>query len=102
MSLGRANKGRVVRKIDWVLFSIYLGLVALGSLTVYSVTVGDSELEAVSSLWATPAGKQIMWVGISLVALGIIQFINGKFWVQFAFLIYGVSIVLLLLVPFLG
>ncbi|MEN0046166.1 MAG: rod shape-determining protein RodA [Bacteroidota bacterium] len=95
------NKGRVVRKIDWVLFSIYLGLVALGSLTVYSVTVGD-EIQAVSSLWSTSAGKQIIWVGISLIALGIIQFINGKFWEQFAFLIYGIAIILLILVPFLG
>ncbi|MEL6943977.1 MAG: rod shape-determining protein RodA, partial [Bacteroidota bacterium] len=102
MSLGRANKGRVVRKVDWVLFSIYLGLVTLGSLTVYSVTVGDQELEAVGSLWATAAGKQIMWVVISLITLGIIQFINGKFWEQFAFLIYAVGILLLILVPFLG
>ncbi|MEM8523287.1 MAG: rod shape-determining protein RodA [Bacteroidota bacterium] len=102
MSVRRASKGRVVRKIDWVLFSIYLGLVALGSATVYSVTFSDEGIGTMNSLWATPAGKQIMWVGISLVTLGIIQFINGKFWEQFAFLIYGVAIILLLLVPFLG
>jgi len=94
-------RGRGAKKIDWILLSLYLGLVALGSLSVYSVSIGDEEVN-VGSIWGTEAGRQIMWVSIAAVTMLLIQFISGKFWERFAYGIYGLSILLLLLVPFLG
>lgn len=95
------ERSRGAKKIDWVLLSLYLGLVALGSLSIYSVSIGDEGVKA-GSLWATEAGKQIMWVSIAAVTMLLIQFISGQFWERFAYGIYGFSILLLLLVPFLG
>ncbi|MEM0993205.1 MAG: rod shape-determining protein RodA [Bacteroidota bacterium] len=102
MSVTRSlTGGGAKKKIDWILFSMYLGLVALGCVSIYSATVGE-DLGGLSELWATPAGKQIIWVGISLVAMFVIQFLPGDFWERFAFVIYIVSIILLILVLFFG
>jgi rod shape determining protein RodA len=75
---------------------------ALGCVSVYSVTFSDQGVDDLSNIWSTAAGKQIVWVGISLGVVGVIQSINGRFWQQFAYPIYGVSILLLILVLFFG
>ncbi|MEM9887532.1 MAG: rod shape-determining protein RodA [Bacteroidota bacterium] len=94
--------GRIEKKIDWILFSIYLGLVALGCVSVYSATIGDEPLGSIGALWKTQAGMQIIWAAISLIVLAITQFIPGGFWERFSFIIYIFSIFLLILVLFLG
>lgn len=87
----RHRKG--LKRIDLTTFSIYLGLVVLGWLMIYSVgyhEMGDQRLIQ------TSAGKQAVWIGISFFVFLIINLIDWKFWRTFAYLIYAVSIALLI------
>lgn len=90
------------KKIDIQLLSLYLGLVFMGGLSVYSVSIGDQPFPSLKELWSTLAGQQFIWMGISFLAVAIIQAFNGRFWQRFAYPIYGLSILLLILVLFLG
>ena len=92
-----------LRRIDWMTFSIYLALVGLGWLMVYTVTYeAKASTDTVTAFFQTPAGKQTIWIGVSLVFFAIIFIIDWKFWRTFAFLIYIVSLLLLIAVLFFG
>ena len=87
------------RNIDWPILSIYLGMVVLGWLMIYAVTA--PEVEKYGFLQST-AGKQAIWAGASFFAMAIIYSIDWKFWQTFAYPIYGITLVLLVGVLFLG
>lgn len=87
------------QKIDGTTFSIYLSLIAVGWLMIYTVGLGD---ESELSFIQTTAGKQAIWMGISLIAFFFITLIEWKFWQTFSYLIYGFSILLLILVLLIG
>ncbi|GJM31590.1 MAG: rod shape-determining protein RodA [Saprospiraceae bacterium] len=88
------------KKIDLVTFGIYLGLVAIGWLMIF--TVGYKETGYSENFFNTPIGSQTIWIGICLTLFAFIQLIDWKFWQSMAFPIYGVSIALLLGLLFFG
>lgn len=93
-----ARKRKGFRNIDWTTFSLYLGLVTIGLLMIYAVGYDDSDPV---SFFQTEAGKQTLWIGVSLFVFLIVSLIDWKFWQTFAYFIFAVSIALLILVlPF--
>jgi len=94
--LGRLGS---TRSLDWPLLSIYIGMVALGWLMIYAVTL--PEVEEVGFIRSV-AGKQMIWMLISFFTLAVIYSIDWKFWQIFAYLIYGLTLVSLIGVLFLG
>lgn len=89
-----------LRNIDWATFSIFLALVGVGVMMIYAVS--SSQEASTLNFFDTSAGKQVIWVGISLMAFIVIFAIDWKFWQTFAYFIYAFSIVLLVAVLFLG
>ncbi len=86
--------------IDWVTIAIYLALLSIGVYTIYAVEYvpGDS----FSFDFGTSYGKQLVWIGVSLiVGLGLL-IIDSKFYTVFSYPIYGLVLLLLLIVLFLG
>lgn len=94
--LGRLGS---TRSIDWTTLSIYLGMVTLGWLMIYAVTL--PELEKYGFLSST-SGKQLIWMIISFFALAVIYSIDWKFWQTFAYLIYGATLLSLIGVLLFG
>jgi rod shape determining protein RodA len=45
-------------------------------------------------------GKQLLWITVGLVIIGLIQFIEGRIFQNFAFIILGISVLLLIAVLF--
>ncbi|MDX1942869.1 MAG: rod shape-determining protein RodA [Saprospiraceae bacterium] len=88
-----------IRNIDRITFSIFLAFVAVGWLMVYAVSYSR---EADISFISTSAGKQLIWVGISLLVFAIIFILDWKVWQTFAYLFYILGIVLLVAVLFFG
>lgn len=91
--------------IDFPTFWIYLALVAVGGIFIYSVDIQQSGEPAgmADFLLNTQAGKQVMWIGISLATFMFIHFvIDHKFWQVFAYLIYGMGIAGLIAVLLFG
>lgn len=85
-----------------VTFSILLALVAVGWLMVFAVGYDESVRYNSLEFFSTPIGRQTVWVGISFVAFLLIQLIDWRFWQTFAYLIYGLGILLLVAVLIFG
>jgi len=92
-----------LRNLDWMTFSVYLSLVGVGWLMIY--TVGYDESRPLSDMifdLSTNIGKQTLFIIVSFTALMLILFIDWKFWRTFAYPIYAISMLLLILVLFFG
>lgn len=81
------------RSFDWITFSIYLGLIVIGWLMLYSTKQSiPSELTDFS----TTIGKQTLWIGISLLGFIVAFTLNWRNWDTLAYPIYIFGIILLL------
>lgn len=89
----------VVADIDWTMVLIYVLLVSLGILNLYS-SAHDPENTNLFSL-KTEHGKQIMWFGIAVFAGLVILLLESSFIRTYAMTFYGITIVLLVAVLFM-
>ncbi|HMQ46637.1 MAG TPA: rod shape-determining protein RodA [Saprospiraceae bacterium] len=94
------SSSHVLERIDRVTFGLFLALVIIGWLMIYSVSY--EEVKTASSWLDTSAGKQLVWIGICAFIFGFIMLVDAKFWQVFAYPIYFISLSLLFLVLFLG
>lgn len=90
----------VLKNMDKPLVLVYLLLVAAGWFNIYSV-VYDPETAAGFSL-ATRYGKQLIFIGLSLVLASLVMMADLRVFTQFAYLYYGLCILLLLAVLVVG
>ncbi len=81
---------------DKQLFSIVLGLSFIGILFVYSSSTDNygTDMDYVI--------KQFLWMMVGLVAIGLILMVDYKILFDWAYVIYGISIVLLFLLLIIG
>ncbi len=87
--------------LDWMIFSIYLSLVGVGWLMIYTVGYDEDNTAGILNL-STNIGKQTFFIGISLVILLFTWIIDWKFWRTFAYLIYAIGMLKLLGVLIFG
>lgn len=91
------------RRIDYLTISLYLALVGIGWLMIFTVGYGEDYNQGVTYfLLNTEVGKQTIWIGISLFLLVFLQFIDRNFWRTFALPIYIGSMALLVAVLLFG
>ena len=90
------------RRFDWLTLILYLSLVAIGSLMIYAAEYQVDENGVFVFSWSSSIGKQLIWTGVSLLAFVATYIIDSKFWSTFAYPIYFLSLVLLVLVLFVG
>lgn len=88
-------RARTQKNIDWLTFSLYLGLVGIGWMMIFTVGYGEGYPSDFGSFISTPVGKQTIWIGISLFFFLITLIIDWKFWRTFATPIYIIAMVLL-------
>ncbi|MFC4634820.1 rod shape-determining protein RodA [Dokdonia ponticola] len=91
---------RSVGSFDWVLIVLYLALISIGWLSIYSASY-NPEVENFFSL-DNLHFKQLIWIGLGFVIITFILFLDSKFFERFSSLIYVVAIVSLLLLFPLG
>lgn len=91
-------------KLDWLAVSLYFLFVVMGWMNIYSAVYNpEAPLWIFDPLfYETNAGKQLIWLGTSMVLIIFILAIDFRFFESFAPLIYGAFILLLIAVPFLG
>lgn len=94
----------VNNRIDWITLGLYLLFVGLGWLNIYSAIYNPESPLAFNdpSFYDSNAGKQLIWLGSSLVLVVFIFALDYRFFESFAWVIYGGMLILLVLVPFLG
>lgn len=90
----------IIGKIDIWLVIIYLALVTIGLLSIYAAAFNETHPQIYDL--SQNYGKQLLFIGISLAVGFIILLIDAKFFNAFAYVFYGLSIILLLLVLIIG
>ncbi len=88
------------KSFDWITTSIYLALIFIGWLMIFSASASQD------SSWVPSLrelhGKQLLWIIISLVGLASTLLIPFVFWRNFSFVIYFIAIILLVAVLIFG
>lgn len=83
----------VSSNIDWVVVGIYITLVVLGWLNIYSSSLPEN---ATSIFDMTQSyGKQLLYIGLTIPLILVILLVDGKFYEKFSSLIFGFSLLLL-------
>ncbi len=89
------------KSFDWASISIYLSLISIGWLMLYSVFHDPNHPYAFLDP-STDIGKQTIWIGLGIATFIAVLTIEWNFWNTLAFPIYGISLILLLLVLLIG
>jgi len=84
---------RLILNFDWTLFILVLIISGIGLLNIYSAGFSLTDLRQ-TQLYI----KQVQWILIGLVGMALAFFIDYRFLSRHAYIIYGISIVLLLVV----
>lgn len=96
----RTPSNRGVKNIDWFTIVIYTLLVAFGWLNVYAANT-EPDTPFVLDL-SKEYTKQLIWIVISLLTIGVVLIVDSKFYVEFAYIFYAFSVFLLIIVIFVG
>lgn len=89
------------KNIDWLIIFSWLSLAIIGLIAIYSATQGPVS-EFLPDYIQRNFGNQLMWVGISLVAVIALQFTSPTTFQQVAIVLYLLFIVLGILTIFYG
>lgn len=88
-------------RIDWLTVLLYFLLVFVGWASIYAAVYDEENAAELLSLTSNP-GKQLLWIGTSIILIIAVMSIDFKFYDQFAYLLFGVMLALLLAVLFTG
>ncbi|MBU2906866.1 MULTISPECIES: rod shape-determining protein RodA [Arenibacter] len=84
----------VLKRLDWFSVLIYISLVFIGWINIYSSTFTDDNPSIFN--FSSLHGKQLFFIGTSAVSIIIILALEANFYERFSSLFYIVSVVLLL------
>jgi rod shape determining protein RodA len=88
---------RALGQIDWLMLGATIGLSGIGVLMIYSAIQSNPDLLANSLHW-----KQALWSTMGLFVLAVILLVDYHQITRFAYFFYGVVVVMLILVFFIG
>lgn len=94
------QQSRFFFNVDWITILIYMALCVIGFFNIFSVQYNPDKAEAFS--FSAEYGKQLIFIITGFVlGLSILLF-DGKFFSVFSPIIYGVTIILLVIVLIVG
>ncbi|MEX0981621.1 MAG: rod shape-determining protein RodA [Bacteroidales bacterium] len=95
-----ARRNNIYANVDWFTIFLWLLLVVFGILSIYSANYisGDGRFFDFSQRY----GKQMIWLGVSILLIIIIFILDSKFFAFFAYPLYGITILMLMAVLLFG
>lgn len=96
----RNESGSVLRNLDWPTVIIYLIMVFAGVISIYAASYDFDQASMLS--FDEFSGKQVTWIGLSLLLGFIILLIDARMYETYAFPIYIALLILLLITPFIA
>ena len=94
-------RSRARRHVDWIAIALFISLVIIGWLMIYAAGYERQADLPIINL-GSPAGKQLLFIGVSLVIFFLVFLIDTKFWRTIAYPLYGISLLGLILVLLIG
>jgi len=98
--MANRNSEAVFPTIDWFMVVLSLLLVTMGWLNIYAAVYNDDH----TSIFDTSQsyGMQLVWILSSFFLAFVILVIDGEFFPTFAYILYGIFVLLLIVVLFAG
>lgn len=90
----------ILQRLDWVSIILVGLLMIWGWMNIASATAGAEPVDWLN--WESKQGKQLIWIGVSVLLAVIVLNIEGEFFIRTSILHYTVNLVLLLLVLAIG
>ncbi|MEM0519510.1 MULTISPECIES: rod shape-determining protein RodA [Aequorivita] len=78
-------------RFDWLIIFIYIALVSMGWINIYSASLSDAAKGYFD--FNQIYGKQMLWIGLSIVLIIFVLAIESKFYERFASVIYIASLI---------
>jgi len=91
---------KLINNIDYITIGLYFLLVLMGWLNIYSAVYNDQHTSIFDI--SQRYGKQLMWIGASVVLITIILLIDSSFFPMFSYPIYIFTVLLLIAVLLFG
>jgi len=88
-------------RLDWTTILLFMALVTLGWLNIFAAIYDETANQSIWDL-SLSSGRQLMFIAASLVIVAVINIIDMRFYETFAYLFFGLILVFLFLVPFIG
>ncbi len=90
----------VFRSLDWFTIILYMLLVSAGAVSIYAASYDFDNASMFD--FAEFSGKQFLWIGLSLIIGCVILLLDYRIYETYAYLIYGVMILILIATIFLA
>lgn len=94
------RRNNTYANIDWISILIWLVILIFGWMNIYSANIMEAE-EGIFD-FSQRFGKQILWIGASIVLAILLLVLDAKFYIHFAYIFYAVIVVVLMGVLVLG
>lgn len=88
------TNGSLFQNIDWILVILYFALAILGWLNIYAA-VYNEEFSSIFDM-SQKYGKQLMWIGTSVIIIMVIMFTDTNLFQTLAYPIFLISLLSLL------
>jgi rod shape determining protein RodA len=86
--------GKTYVRFDWLIIFIYIALVSMGWINIYSASLNDTAQGYFD--FSQIYGKQMIWIGLSIILIIFVLAIESKFYERFASVIYIASLISLI------
>lgn len=96
-----SRQDSIWNRVDWLLIALFFVLVIFGWLNIYAVGYDAEQVQSIFS-FDLNSGKQLIWIGGSVVLIIVIMIIDFRFFDSFAYYIYAGFIFMLILVLLFG
>lgn len=88
-------------KLDWYTILIYMAMVILGWMNIFAAVYDETANQSIFDL-SLNSGRQLMFIAASAFIIMVIVIMDMRFYETFAYLFYGLILVMLFLVPIVG
>jgi rod shape determining protein RodA len=95
-----SERNNILNEIDWKLVALYLLLISMGWINIYAAVYNEDHSSIIDL--SQSYGRQMIWIVTSLFLGLVVLLTDARFFSTFAYLIYGIIILLLLAVLAFG
>ncbi len=87
-------KKSIFTNVDWMIVGLYFMLVLMGWLNIYATLYNEDHTNIFD--FTQSYGKQLMWIGLSIVVALIVQLVDSRLFETLAYVFYGIGMMLLI------
>lgn len=95
------REDNISSSLDWPTIGLYTAMVFLGWLNIYAVGYDENIGHSIFTL-SLNSGRQLLFIAASFIIILGIVILDMRFYDAFAYVIYGLLMVALVAVPFIG